>query len=405
MHDVPIVLHVGAPKAGSSALQYDLTWSPRRPILSGPGVECEYVAIDATGRLVRGDELDAFASLYAARYAASAAIDDLIALPAERFHRAIGTLAGMRGEGIVPVMSYELWLHADRAAVHRFTAALAGPLRVVAYVRDPVSWLTSLYWQRRRPEPLSMGAWIARKATLCCWDRHVEAWRTAPNVVRVEVRLADEPVPADFARTVGFAPTPVDVRHNTRVPGEFARFVERHAISPALSVSEAKFAWARWTAAAGVDGPFAPSPALFGAADLRAIVERTASSSAALLPHCDEEVRSRIVGDARWWSSDPEVHGGTPPGTAISPPVEESDRLLDAGLRALVAADAAWRGEERSRRVAEGQRDRAESERMAAEAALAASRREIERLTGAAAPHDSLHQAARILRRLWRKTA
>lgn len=405
MNEVPIVLHVGAPKAGSSALQHDLTRAPLRPLHGGPATACEYVAIDATGRLLRGDDLDAFAALYAARYAASAAIDDLLALPADRLARAAAALAAMRGAGIAPVISYELWLHADPAAVHRFTAALGGPLHVVAYVRDPVSWLRSLYWQRRRPEPLPIAAWIAEKAALCCWDGHVAAWRSAPNVARVDVRLADDSVPADFARVVGFAPSPADVRHNASMPGEFARFVERHPISPTLSVSEARFAWARWTAAAGVRGPFAPTPALFGEPELRAIVGRTAPSSAALLPHCDEDVRSRIVADARWWSSDPEVHGASAAAAATRPPEKESDALVDAGLAALVAADAAWRAEERSRRVAEGQRDRAEMERNAALAALDAARREIEHLSGPAAARPPRHAPLGFLRRLWRKAA
>ena len=138
--------------------------------------------------------------------------------------------------------------------------------------------------------------------------------------------------------------------------------------------------------------------------ELRSIVERTASANAALLAHCDEEVRSRIVGDARWWSSDPEVHGGAAPGPAISAPVEESDRLLDAGLRALVAADAAWRAEERARGLAEAGRDAEAAQRVALEAALAAAREEIERLSAPAAPLPR-QGVARILSRLWRRAA
>lgn len=74
MHDVPIVLHVGGPKVGFSALQHDLTPSPRRPMLSGTGVECEYVAIDANGMVLRGDDLDDFAALCATH----AGIEDFV---------------------------------------------------------------------------------------------------------------------------------------------------------------------------------------------------------------------------------------------------------------------------------------------------------------------------------------
>lgn len=92
MNELPIVLHVGAAKAGSSALQHDLTWSPMRPLPSRPGTACEYMAIDSQGQCLRGDALDAFATLFAARYAMSAAIEDLVALPDNRLRGAMATL-------------------------------------------------------------------------------------------------------------------------------------------------------------------------------------------------------------------------------------------------------------------------------------------------------------------------
>lgn len=353
MSELPIVLHVGAPKAGSSALQHELTWRPRRPLVGRPGVCCEYVAIDASGELLRGDALEGFAALFAARYCMSAGLDDLARLEPARLRAAAGELAALRAAGTIPVLSYELWLHAGREAIDRFASLLGAPLRVVAYLRDPVSWLRSLYWQRRRPPEGPRGAWVAEHAAWCRWSDHIARWRAAPGVERVDVRLADRSVPRDFAALLGFEPDSTDALVNPGVSGEFARFLARHRVGPALHVSEAKFAWSRWTAAAGVADDFDPTPAVFDAAELAAILAVTADATAALLEQCDAATAAQIRADARWWSADPALHAGPAPRRPPSAPVEEADRLLEAALMALVAADGAWRAEERRRRLAE----------------------------------------------------
>lgn len=356
MSELPIVLHVGAPKAGSSALQHELTWRPRRPLVGRPGVCCEYVAIDASGTLLRGDALQGFAALFAARYCNSAGLEDLARLDPDRLRAVAGELAALRAAGTIPVLSYELWLHAGREAIDRFASLLGAPLHVVAYLRDPVSWLRSLYWQRRRPPEGSRAEWIARYAADCRWSDHIARWRATPGVERVDVRLADRSVPRDFAALQGFEPDATDATDalvNPGVSGEFARFLERHRVGPALHVSEAKFAWSRWTAAAGVADDFDPTPAVFDPAELEAILAATADATATLPGQCDEATAAQIRADARWWSAEPALHAGAPPRRPRSAPVEEADRLLEAALMALVAADGAWRAEERRRRLAE----------------------------------------------------
>jgi len=410
MSELPIVLHVGAPKAGSSALQHDLTWNPLRPVRDRPGVACEYVAIDAAGNLLRGDALDGFATLFASRYCMSADAASLAALGDERLRALAGALSALREAGTIPVMSYELWLHADAASAARFAAALDAPLHVVAYVRDPVSWLRSLFWQRRGRRVKSRAEWMEEHLAECRWDGHLKRWRGLPGVVRLDVRLADRSVPHDFATLLGIDPPPTVVRHNATVPGEFARYLERHRVTPELSVSEAKFAWQRWTEAAGAADGFDPPPDPFDADDVRAVIDATSASSAALLDLCDDDVRSRIVADARWWSADPEVHAGSPCRRAPAAPIDEADRLLDAGLRALVAADSAWRAEERRRRLAERRLADAEGARAAAESALAAAAAALaaapprEDRCDAVVPAPSRRGAA-LLRRFWPRSA
>lgn len=348
--DTPIVLHVGGPKTGSSALQYDLTWNPVRPALDRAGVAYEYVALNARGQLRRGRGLAEMASRFAAHYANSAAIESLFQLPERRLAACIGELRAMRRDGIVPVLSYELWLHSERSLVERFAALLDAPLEVVAYVRDPVSWLTSAYWQRHEAEESGLDQWIEAYLPLTCWADHLAVWGALPNT-RVSVRLMEGSVPADFCRLLGCAASPGDVRHNTGLPGPFARFLTRHHLPATVSVSEMKFAWWRWVGSLdrGVERARALGdlPRVIGQPQLETIIAATRGANERLLAQCDAETAARIRADRRWWSADAADHRLGEPTTAAEQQATgattATDGLLALALEATMAADAAWR--------------------------------------------------------------
>ena len=347
--DLPLVLHVGGPKAGSSALQYDFTWNPRRPAHGRPGVTYEYVALTARGQLRRGPGLEEMASRFAAHYANSAAIESLFALPAARLGGCIAELHAMRREGIVPVLSYELWLHADPALVARFVTALDAPLEIVAYVRDPVSWLTSAYWQRHEAEATTIDDWLAAMLPLTRWADHLAVWREQPAVKRLIVRPVAGSVASDFCRVLGCAPSADDIRHNVALPGPFARFLSRYSLPSTTSVSELKFAWWRWVRSAdnGADpvAGLGPLPRVIGQEQLDTILAATADASRRLLALCDPETTAALEADRRWWSADERDHrlGGPCVEPTAAETVAEADRLLALSLQATMAADAAWR--------------------------------------------------------------
>lgn len=347
--DIPIVLHVGGPKAGSSALQYDFTWNPRRPAHGRPGVTYEYVALNARGQLRRGPGLEEMASRFAAHYANSAAIESLLALPAKRLAPCLEELHAMRREGIVPILSYELWLHADPAHVERFVNLLEAPLEVVAYVRDPVSWLTSAYWQRHEAEATTIDDWLAAMLPLTRWADHLAVWRAQPAVARLAVRPADGSVADDFCQVLGCPASQDDVRHNVALPGPFARFLTRFTLPPTTSVSELKFAWWRWVRSAD-NGSEAVAklgslPRVIGQPQLDTIIAATGDANRQLLALCDPATAARIEQDRRWWSADERDHRlGLPEETrSAAEAIVEADQLLALTLQASMAADAAWR--------------------------------------------------------------
>lgn len=347
--ELPVVLHVGGPKAGSSALQYDFTWNPRRPAHRRPGVTYEYVAFNARGQLRRGPGLEEMASRFAAHYANSAAIESILSLPATRLAPCLEELHAMRREGIVPILSYELWLHADPVLVERFVNLLEAPLEVIAYVRDPVSWLTSAYWQRHEAEATTIDDWLAAMLPLTRWADHLAVWRAQPAVERLAIRPADGSVADDFCQVLGCPSSQDDVRHNVALPGPFARFLTRYHLPPTTSVSELKFAWWRWVRSADNGSEAVANlgslPRVIGQPQLDTIVAATGDANRQLLALCDPATAARIEQDRRWWSTDERDHRlGLPEETrSAAEEIVETDRLLALSLQATMAADAAWR--------------------------------------------------------------
>lgn len=376
--DLPIVLHVGAPKTGSSALQFDLTWDPVRAAVDRPETRFEYVAI-VGGELLRGPRLLDKAADFAAHYAMSAELPHLLSAPAERLDACIAELGRMREEGIVPILSYETWIYGKPRLIRRLTATLDAPLHVVAYVRPQVAWLNSLYWQRHSEGRTTTDIWIDVRLDMVDWASSLENWRTAPNVSRFDVRLLGSSVTDDFCGVVGCATSERTVRHNESFPGEIARFLLRRNMPPGTDMSEVKFAFWRWLRNidpdAEITGSLDATPLVFDEPMIRRVVEESREANQRLLAMCDPDIRDRILADPRWWSSDPEVHRpvkkAEPKPPRIFPPdqqpatieqpsepqppdaLSESDKLVGVLLRSLNAADGAWRRALRRARTSE----------------------------------------------------
>jgi hypothetical protein len=341
MGDKPTaVLHVGGMKAGSSALQYDLTWQPVRRSLDSASAAYEYVSL-LPWQLLRGEALQQHAAHFAAHYSMSDQLSSLVGQPAEGLAAGLAGLEAVRRDGRVPILSYETWLTAEADHVHAFAEALRGPIRVVAYVRPPVQWLASLYYQRDYTCESDVQRFLSKWLPKANWADAIETWRSAPHVTTVDVRLHRGDVCADFCQLLGCEASGRHVQHNQTFPAEAIRLFERHAVPAEVSLSEAKFALWRWLPESVVlAGGLTQAPFPFEQHDIARILDDTRDASRRLLDMCDAETRGQIEADPRWWSADPGHHG-----SAAAPPVagHDIDALAIALWQCLLAADAAWR--------------------------------------------------------------
>jgi hypothetical protein len=342
-HEHAAVLHIGSMKTGSSALQYGLTWQPVRRSLGSDSVAYEYVSL-LPWQLVRGTALQEHAANFAAYYSMSDRIESLVGQPAEGLAAGLAGLEAVRREGRVPILSYETWLTAKPTDVRSFTAALGGPIRVVAYVRSPVQWLASLYYQRDYTCEPDVRRFLAKWLPKARWADAIETWRSAPGVAAVDVRLHGGDICADFCRLLCCEPSERRIQHNQAFPAEAIRLLERHPLPSEVSLSEAKFALWRWLPDSVIQaGTLTPAPFPFDQPMISEIIAGSREASRRLLGMVDADTRGRMEADPRWWSDDAVHHLPAVAATDGSPhAAHESEALAAALWQCLLAADAAW---------------------------------------------------------------
>lgn len=368
----PVVLHVGAMKTGSSALQRAFTVQPVRRARHGSSAETfEYVGL-VPWELLRGRGILEASLRNGDCYERSSALDAIVREAPERRSKPLGKLRQMREAGIVPILSNEMWLH-ESDLVHSFAALLDAPLHVVAYISPQAPWLNSLFWQRYSLRSRSLDAWLSRAMVNADWARQLAVWRSAPGVERVSIRLKCADIVPDFCGALGCEDGGGGVQWNSSFPGAFARYIDRWNLPELFAATAVKQVFARWLSACDPSGAALPSlgrtPVVIGPSEIARIVDFFREGNRQVLEWCEPEVASQIRNDPRWWSTDPRDHAtkdfdfvptpAMPPdfvGRRIEPGDEsyrklllETDLLLQSALAALVKADEAWRDLERAR--------------------------------------------------------
>jgi hypothetical protein len=358
-----VVLHVGAMKTGSSALQHALTHRPVRMATTGTSpASFEYVAL-APWALVRGDQLRHVATLSGGGYACSATLPQIMQESPSRRSEPLRQLRELRDAGASPILSMETWLHEPRH-VHGFTALIDAPVHVVAYLAPQVSWFNSLFWQRTHFSfDRGVDSYLKAHTPTADWASLLEIWRTAPGVERVSIRLKGPDIVTDFCGVLGCEPAERYRVVNPGHPGAFARYIHRWTLSHAGSWGTIKEVFNRWVSAHDPSGEtfaaLGPTPVVIGPVEIRRIVETYEEGNRRLLAWCEPEVADRIRSDPRWWSIDVHVtpaSARTNVGRRVEPRDEdlrmllhETDRLLEATLGALAKADEMCRAAERER--------------------------------------------------------
>lgn len=252
-----ILLHVGAPKCGSSALQTALSQAGR--LVTAQGEKLVYTAArpprpgrrDGRWLPLSGARLRVTAARlphgYAAWPGAHAAADMAASFAAlDRVH-------GTGTAGLLPVVSQEGWI--DQSA--QFAAALphwfapGAEVIVHANARPPLEWINAAWWQWGVWGALSFDRWLERGLTSGGLSYRLgsalQDWAALPGV-RLDLDLGGDAV-AGFAARHGLSLPRQDAarRRNAALPPALVGFLLRNRrFRPTVHDSAVDFTFQRW---------------------------------------------------------------------------------------------------------------------------------------------------------------
>lgn len=306
--DMPVraILHVGAPKCGSSALQRALS---AHPAMTGADRRSHvYLAARlsdglAGGRIVpvQGRRLSALAGHAVHGYAAWPNItrdDD----PDAYWPVVAESISAALRRDRVPILSCEGWIaHASAAPILLRQTGLE-VLDVAAYVRPPLDWLNAAWWQwivwhMGRFHLPEVERWLAR-ARFDPAPQLID-WAAAPGV-RLTVESARGDVVQGFARRYGLPLEAVGTVNAAPPPALTGFLLRNRRFRPTAHDSATEFVVQRWCR-------FAPGPRLWAFLPrfATAVWPRLREAGQRMLEALPPEMAARLAAEPGWETLDP----------------------------------------------------------------------------------------------------
>lgn len=367
-----LILHIGAPKCGSSAVQTALS---AQPMLTGAnGARLRYVACEPErGRIraLQGRALTAAARRSPYGYVSwpnlgAEAVDVWAA-----FDKVVRFAGRSQPAAII---SNEGWIGQAEALGSRLSAHPDRAVDAVAFLRPPLDWLNAAYWQWGIWSGLDFNRWVGRPGARYSLGSQVVQWARQPGI-RLRVRPAQPDAVAALADLYDLDLEPGPVSNSSSPPALIGFLLRNRRFRPNPHDAAVEFVVQRWCR-------FAPSERLFAflPRHIRQIRDAVQKDVADMLEAIEPQDAALLRQDERWFRSAPyhdvlerpkpdfenrealaqlhaDLHDGlrsvsraarrrVPALTdlpAASAPVSEWDEVVAEVLEALLEADAAWR--------------------------------------------------------------
>jgi len=286
-----LILHCGAPKCGSSALQTALTDTPSFMTKNGRSVL--YGQLHPEQDLILGQKIKKFIGPRD-RVTSFMTTANFTKLNAENISTKIKE---SKGDDIL--LSMESWL-VSSAMWAPLLGKLNMPVHVVAYVRPHVPWLNSAWWQWGAWSDQPFESWIIRKLNgNGMWSKYAQHWRSIPNVEQVTIRLLDTDIIEDFFVNVLNAEPPATSgkKVNQSLPESVLRLFQRNRkLRQGPHGSLIEHILGKYLDIPGKP-PWVISPEL-----ISRILSVSKQDNLDLLPMLQPEQAKIMHTDPRWWS-------------------------------------------------------------------------------------------------------
>jgi hypothetical protein len=319
-------------KCGSSALQTALS---HNPTLESPTYgTLQYCHLSREGNIEPVHQLKHMLPNIPHGYIASSPAVKF-AFNQNNLRTSKAAVARLSRKGAV-ILSHESWAHTlpifQEAGLF---GALGLNAHAVAYVRPPVEWINSAWWQWGAWSDREFGPWLHSMIPATQWSRLIAPWRDAHCVSSLNVRLLDDDIVADFCRLLDAERLP-SARRNTGLPGEVLRFMQNHAEfrkGPHDAKNDHIFARRLPGLKAG------NTPWVLNRQRIQIILDETRDSNLQLMAMLDEKSQAIMRKDARWWEATAYSEKRVEEPGPITLSREDLDRLAVSALQAVVEMD------------------------------------------------------------------
>jgi hypothetical protein len=240
-----LILHVGAPKCGSTALQNALSMTP--DLVNSQGQRLRYTAWRQVGKV--GTALYGRHVIQAAQASAYGYVSWPNFRPDEPAAAVFAGLDQVRRRGLarghIPVVSCEGWISRAEAFAPHLARWGHPAVEVVAFLRPVVEWNNSAFWQWGIWNVPSLDSWLTRGNLRYSFGRDLEAWSKIPNV-RVRFAWAQPDAVAQFAQWYGVDLEPALTRNTSSSPPLVGVLMRHRRLRPSGHDAATEFVVQRW---------------------------------------------------------------------------------------------------------------------------------------------------------------
>ena len=247
-----LILHIGAPKCGSSTLQTALTQMP--DMTGRDGQKFRYVSTlvqsSAAARVpftmtpVYGASLTRLGRTSAYGYTCFPNISD-----ARLYEKCTDGIRMAYSKGRrknhIPILSNEGWIH-RHVEFADILKSLGNPrVDVVAFLRPPIEWLNASYWQWGVWTTPNLQAWMQRSGMPYSFGMDLKAWSLIPNV-RLKVYPSKPDIVAHFADLYGLALASGRESNRSSPPALIGFLLRNRRFRPHAHQPATEFVFQRW---------------------------------------------------------------------------------------------------------------------------------------------------------------